>query len=199
MRARAPAKPAQLPRPIRALSAAPRPAVRALSPAPRPQPGPGPGFRPCALSRLGCGAGPVARGRPSPSDGCPRASRDQNPSDRRGALDLASFGFALSLSSPLTALSSPLSPAAADTERGASTARELSKPRRRLRPPRRRARSPVGERAAVERPGRGALVAVPASRSPPAGPFFSPRSGVHDGEVSRAEPPSSFSFPFLFL
>ena len=95
-------KPAQQPRPIRALSAAPRPAVRALSPAPRPQPGPGPGFRPCALSRLGCGAGPVARGRPSPSDGCPRASRDQNPSDRRGALDLASFGFALSLSSPLS-------------------------------------------------------------------------------------------------
>ena len=97
-RARAPAKPAQQPRPIRALSAAPRPAVRALSPAPRPQPGPGPGFRPCALFRLGCCAGPVARGRPSPSDGCPRASRDQNPGDRRGALDLASFGFALSLS-----------------------------------------------------------------------------------------------------
>ena len=55
-------------------------------------------------------------------------------------------------------------------------------------------RSPAGERAAVERPGRGALVAVPASSSPPTGPFFSPRASVLDGEVSRAT-----LFPFFPL
>ena len=36
---------------------------------------------------------------------------------------------------------------------------------------------------------------VPASSSPLAGPFFSPRGGVHDGEVSHSLP----VFPFRFL
>ena len=52
--------------------------ARSLS-APRPQPGPGPGIQPRALSRLGCGAGPVARGRPSRSSGGAHSSGHQKP------------------------------------------------------------------------------------------------------------------------
>ena len=73
-RARAPAHPAQLLLPIRALQ---------RTPAPRPQPGPGPGIQPRALSRLGCGAGPVARGHPSRSSGGAHSSGHQKPSRPR--------------------------------------------------------------------------------------------------------------------
>jgi len=49
---------------------------------------------------------------------------------------------------------------------------ESVEPWRLRRPPRRRARSPAGERAAVERPGRGAPVAGSRRAEPPAGLSF---------------------------
>ena len=68
-----------------------------------------------------------------------------------------------------------------------------SEPRRRRRPPRRRARSPVGERAAVERPGHGPLLAslfFSRAGEGPARLFFS-RAGEGPVRVGF------FSLPFL--
>ena len=130
----------------------------ARSPAPRPQPGPGPGIRPRALSRLGS----IRPGATLAVNLDPTAERafrsDKTLTPRAPEETLTSFSSALSLSSPHSALSSQRSRSQPPSERARATMVER-KPWRHRRPPRRRALSPAGERAAVERPGRGASLA----------------------------------------
>ena len=103
-------------------------------------------------------------------------------SERRRSLNPSphSFSFSSPHSSPSV------------SHRATQTDGESVEPWRRHRPPRRRARSPVGERAAVERPSRGAPVAGSRRAVPPGRPFFSPRAGVTAVPRRRRSRPSPF-------
>ena len=86
------------------------------------------------------------------------------------------------------------------SHRATQTDGESVEPWRRRRPPRRRARSPVGERAAVERPGRGASVACSGEQFTLGRPFLFPawwrarRRGKLSGFPSSPFPLLYFSF-----
>ena len=158
------------PRPSRARQRTPAPRPRgALSPAPRPQPGPGPGFRPSSSARLG-------QKRPEPSwplisdrRWSAQLGASKTPADRASLSP--SFIFTRTLSLFASLLSSSLL-SSSPSDHG-----EAARSQRRHRPPRRRACSPAGERAAVERPGRGAPVAGSRRAVPPYGwPLFSLRA-----------------------
>ena len=99
-----------------------------------------------------------------------------------------SFSLLLSLSSPVCALSSFLSAAAAVTERasgrnnGAASPGAVAGPLAGVRVPQRVSAPPSSGLAAAP------LWPDPGEQCPPAGPFFSPRAGVHDDEASHPLP-----------
>ena len=137
-----------------------KPARPTSSLAPRPQLAPGPAKHRAPARPLGPRRWPV-RSRPSVQIRRPSVHFARIKPRRRAppGKTLASFFPVLSLSSPLS-LSLSFLLSAAQQQPSDEQAKQWSRePRRRRRPPRRRARSPAGERATIERPGRGTRVA----------------------------------------